>query len=199
MLKKQLEKHIANALNTGEEKINLYPEEKEYAIKHQLLPGNFSVVENDASSRFSDSVIERCDKVTEDLLSSETLNFLIRPVEYLKVHRNEFVNVESTSLSNIGVDAIALEFDEVFETYTAMLGLKLQKKFGSALKSHLDVQLLGDGAKYSVMFSEEDGLWHVNLPINFMEDFHEEMSLEDAFQLIYAFLFSLVTAVEENL
>jgi len=198
MLKKQLEKQLANALNTGESQIQLYPEEKEYVNRHQLLSKNIAVIENDATLRFSGAVIERCDKATEDLLSHETSNFLSHPVAYLKENRNEFVHMESTSLTNIGVDAIALEFDEVFETYTAMLGLQLQKKYGISLKDHINGHLIGDGITFSVLFSEEDGLWHVNLPINFMEGFDEEFTLDDAYQLIYSFLFSLVEAVEES-
>ncbi|MBE3102621.1 MAG: branched-chain amino acid aminotransferase, partial [Bacilli bacterium] len=86
----------------------------------------------------------------------------------------------------------------VFETYTAMLGLKLQKKFGVAIKTHLDNHLLGDNAEYSVLFSEEDGLWHVNFPIDFVHQFHMDMSLQDAYELIYRFLFALVEAVEDT-
>lgn len=199
MLKKQLEKHIANALNTDEKKISLYPEEKEYVVKHQLLSSDLGVVELDARNRFLDAVIERCNKETEELISSETVSFLNQPLAYLKVNLKEFLFVESTSLVNIGVDSIALEFDEVFEKYTAMLGLKLQKKFGAAIKTHFDDQLVGDDAKYSVLFSAEDGLWHVNFPINYVNHFKMDMSFEDAFELIYLFLFTLVDDVEHKL
>jgi hypothetical protein len=199
MLKKQLEKHIAKALNTDEREIRLFPEEKEYSLKHQLLSSDLVVVELDVRNRFSDAVIERCHKETEELIASETLNFLKQPLAYLKVNLKEFLFVESTSLVNIGVDSIALEFDEVFERYTAMLGLKLQKKFGAAIKTHFDDHLLGDEVNYSVLFSDEDGLWHVNFPINNANHFQIDMSLEDAFELIYHFLFTLVVDVEGKL
>jgi hypothetical protein len=198
MLKKQLEKHIAKTLVSEEKKISLYPEEKKYAVNHQLLSTEIIVVELDASNRFSDAIIERCNKETEELIASETLSFLDQPLAYLKLNMKEFLFVESNSLANIGVDSIALEFDEVFERYTAMLGLKLQKKFGAAIKTHFDNHLVGDEAKYSVLFSAEDGLWHVNFPINYVNHFQMEMSLADAFELIYLFLFTLVEDVEDK-
>lgn len=198
MLKKQLEKHIAYALTTEEKKLNLYPEEKEYVVKHQLLSSNIVVVDVDSDTRYLNAVIERCNKETEELISKEKLSFLSQPLNYLKVHRNEFLYVESTSLENIGVDSIALEFDEVFEAYTAMMGLKLQKKFGDAIKKYFDNHLQGDKTEYSVLFSSEDGMWHVNFPINFVDHFHMEMSLKEAYELIYRFLFTLVEDVEDN-
>lgn len=142
------------------------------------------------------TVIERCDKETEQLIATEAQTFLTQSLEYLRKHKNEFLFVESPSFELIRVDAIALELDDVFDTYTVMLGLKLQKKFGPAIKAYLDEHLSGDGAKYSVMFSDQDGLWDVNFAVNYAEGFKEDMSFDEAYQFIYNFVSKLVEAVQ---
>ena len=149
-------------------------------------------------NNFEYTVIERCDKETEELIASEKLNFLTEPLLYLKKNQNEFLYVESPSFESIRVDAIVLELDDVFGTYTAMFGLKLQKKFGIAIKAYLDEQLKGEGAKHSVMFSDKDGLWEVNFALNYAEGFNEELSLEEAYQFTYRFIEKLIEAVAVN-
>ena len=118
------------------------------------------------------TLIERCDKETEELIATEESTFLTQPLTYLKKHQNEFIYIESPALESIRVDAIVLELDDVFETYTAMLGLKLQKKFGAAMKAYLEEHVQGEGA-YSVMFSDKDGLWDVNFALNYAKGFTE--------------------------
>lgn len=110
---------------------------------------------------------------------------------------NEFVYVESNAFEVIRVDAVVLELDDVFETYTALFGLKLQKKFGNDMKAYLDKHLHGDGAKYSVMFSNEDGLWDMNFALNYIEGFSEDLSFVEVYQLMYDFIFKMVEAVDE--
>ena len=124
MLKKQMEKYIAE--NTQDNKIQFFNVDKEYVAKHQLIAEDVTVVEK----AFQFSAIERCVKETENLIREEDQNFLNDSISYLKNHMNEFVYVESNAFEVIRVDAVVLEFDEVFETYTALFGLKLQKKFG---------------------------------------------------------------------
>ena len=177
--------------------IELFKEEKVYAEKHELVPEGFDVVEKDAGTRFSDAYIERCEKETDALILVEAPTFLDQPTDHLKKHRNEFVFVESTAFEIIGVESVSLEFDDVFETYTAMLGLKVQKKFGPAIKDYLEAHLVGDEGKYSVMFSMADGLWDVNFAIGYADGFKEDMPLLEAFQLIYDFIFSLIEAIED--
>ena len=142
-VKKQLTKYISDAINEQTEdkkniRIDLFREEKDYAVKHQLLSDdNFdeiTLVENDASTRFLDAIIERCDKETEDVIARETASFLSQPLEHLKKNKNEFIYLESKWFNIIRVDAISLELDDVFETYTVMMGLKMQKKYGDFLK-----------------------------------------------------------------
>ncbi|MEH7081832.1 branched-chain amino acid aminotransferase [Neobacillus drentensis] len=175
--------------------ITLFKEEKEYAEKNQLA-GDLQFSEQDASIRFADAYIERCDKETENMLKNESSAFLNEPLDYLKKHKNEFIYVESNWFDLISVEAVSLEADDVFGTYDVMLGLKLQKKFEKTLKENLNSLLNGDEAKFDLMFSQDDGLWNLNFALNYVEEFREELTIGEAFQLIYRFLFQLVEAVE---
>jgi len=191
MLKKQMEKYIAE--NTLDNKIAFFNVDKEYVAKHQLIATDVTVVEK----AFQFSVIERCVKETENLIREEDQNFLNDNISYLKNHMNEFVYVESNAFEVIRVDAVVLELDDVFETYTALFGLKLQKKFGNDMKAYLDTHLHGDGAKYSVMFSNEDGLWDINFALDYIDGFSEDLSFVEVYQLMYDFIFKMVEAVDE--
>ncbi|WP_318616361.1 branched-chain amino acid aminotransferase [Sporosarcina sp. YIM B06819] len=190
MLKKQMEQYISE--NVRANKIELFDFEKDYVEKHQLLPKGVTAAEK----TFYANVLERCDKETEELMGTEARGFLTEAVSYLKKHHNQFVYTESNIFEVIRVDAVALEFDEVFETYTALFGLKLQKKFGADIKAYLDNHLQGDGAKYSVMFSGEDGLWDVNFALDYMEGFSEAQSFEEIYMTIYRFVFNMLEAIE---
>ncbi|OIK15965.1 branched-chain amino acid aminotransferase [Bacillus sp. MUM 116] len=145
---------------------------------------------------FEDAYIERCNKETEELIAKEPDSFLNQPLEHLKKHKNEFLYLESKHFEGIHVDAVSLEVDDVFGTYDVMLGLKLQKKFGSALKEELNQTLSGNEARFDLLFSNEDGLWDLNFALNYVEGFKEEFSIREAFVLIYQFLAKLVERVK---
>ena len=191
MLKKQMEKYITENMLATE--IELFEVDKAYVEKHQLLSKDVTVIEKN----FRFSAIERCVKETENLIREEDQSFLNESILYLKSHLNEFVYVESNAFEVIRVDAVVLEFDEVFETYTALFGLKLQKKYGNDMKAYLDTHLNGDGSKYSVMFSNEDGLWDMNFALDYVEGFSEDLTFIEVFQLMYNFIFQLVEAMDD--
>jgi hypothetical protein len=196
MLKDQIKQYITEQQNSHSgNSITIFKEEKDYVEKNQLA-GNLQFSEQDASVRFADAYIERCDKETENMLKNESSSFLSQKLDYLKKHKNEFIYLESNWFDLIGVEAVSVEADDVFGTYDVMLGLKLQKKFEKTLKENLNSQLHGDEAKFDLMFSLEDGLWNLNFPLNYVEGFHEEITIGEAFQLIYRFLFQLVEAAE---
>jgi hypothetical protein len=197
MLQKQLEQYIAELLQNDPEKIELHKAEKEYAEKHQLLPAGVEVVLQDAASRFSDAYLERCEKETVALIIVETPKFLEEKISHLKTRMNEFLYVESKTFDLVGVDAVSLEVDDVFGTYTAMFGLKMKKKYESAIKEYLDENLSGEAGKYSVAFSGKDGLFDMNFALDYAAGFDEEMTLLEAYDLIYSFVFSMVAEIED--
>jgi len=196
MLKDQIKQYITEKQNTRNgNSITIFKEEKEYVERNQLAD-DLQLSEMDASVRFADAYIERCDKESENMLKNESSSFLNERLDYLKKHKNEFIYMESNWFDLISVEAISLEADDVFGTYDVMLGLKMQKKYEQSLKENLNRLLHGDEAKFDLMFSLDDGLWNLNFALNYVEEFHEEISIGEAFQLIYRFLFQLVDAVE---
>ncbi|MDQ0220652.1 branched-chain amino acid aminotransferase [Peribacillus cavernae] len=202
MLKNQVKQHLAEEMKkSGEQQlktIEIYKEEKEYAEKYHLIPENMILVEKNSTSRFSNAYIERCDKESEEVLAEETPAFLNQPIAYFKKHMNEFMYLESSCLAMIGIDAISLETDNVFGIYDVMLGLKLQKKFEAPIKDYLEKELHGDEAAYELLFIQDDGLWDLNFTLNYADGFKEDISIGDAYRLIYRFLFKLVESVEEG-
>ncbi|TWE01737.1 hypothetical protein FB550_105104 [Neobacillus bataviensis] len=196
MLKEKIKKYISEKESQSTtEGVVLFREEIEFAEQNQLA-GESHLVEKDANTRFADAYIERCDKETENMLKNETSAFLSEPLDYFKKHKNEFIYFESKWFDFVNVDAISLEVDDVFGTYDVMLGLKFQKKYDKQLKEYLNVHLSGEETKFDLMFSNEDGLWNLNFALNYVKGFREEMTVGEAFQLIYHFLFKLVEAVE---
>lgn len=192
MLKKQMEKYIVE--NTKDNKIEFFEVDKEYVAKHQLITSGQTVLDKD----FHFNVVERCVKETENLIREEDQQFLSGSISYLKNHMNEFIYVESDAFDLIRIDAVVLECDDVFKTYSSLFGLKLQKKFGDAIKAYLDKHLNGDGAKYSVLFSNEDGLWDMNFALDYVDGFSEDLSFVEVYQLMYNFIFKLVEASDEE-
>ncbi len=193
-----MEQYITEAFAQDAEKIELLSIEKNYAEKHDLIPAQVKVIEKPANSRFENAYLERCAKATVDLLLVETPNFLDDQIEHFKKRPEEFLYLESPLFSILGVDAVSLELDDVFGTYTAMFGLKLQKKFGPLIKAYLDTHLTGEEGKYSVAFSEKDGLWDMNFALSYAKGFAEDMTIREAYNLIYAFIFTLLEEVEET-
>ncbi len=192
MLQKQMENYIKKSDQTNT--IELFKFEEEYARKLELLPTEVTV--EDRTIVYES--IEKCTKETEEVLAKETAEFLSNPMSYLKNQIEEFIFVESEAFEVIGVDGIALECDDVFGTYSALFGLKLQKKYGDAIKTFLDDNLTGDGQKYSVMFSIEDGLWDMNFALDYMPGFKEDQSIQQAIEAFYHFVFKLALAVEDG-
>jgi hypothetical protein len=153
-------------------------------------------MENKLNSSFTDAYIERCSKDTETMIANESSTFLNQPITYLKEHKNEFIYVESTLFEQIGVEGVSLEVDDVFGTYDVMLGLKLQKKFEIMLKEHLNNSLNSEESKFDLMFSHDDGLWDLNFALNYVDGYKENLSLNEAFQLIHQFLSQLVETIK---
>jgi hypothetical protein len=203
MLKKQMEKYITSAIEnqpTNEQlTLGLFKEEKDYIKRNHLLPENQNItfLEKDSSLRFQEAYIERSDKETEELIAEEGPSFLTQPLKYLNNNQKEFVYLESDWFDLTGVDGVSLEVDDVFMTYSVLLGLKLQKKYELPLKAFLDQHLNGEVPKYSLMFNQNDGLWDVNFTLNYVEGFNKDMSMEEAYTIIHRFIFNLVEVVED--
>jgi len=195
MLKERIQRYLTEQKNSHhDEAILLFKEEKEYAEKHELV--TVPLTENAADKRFADAYIERCDKETENLIRNETSAFLTQPLTYFHKHKNEFIYLESQWFDIVLADAVSLELDDVFGTYDVMLGLKLQKKFKPHIEQFLTASLNREEASFDILFNNEDGLWNLNFALNYLEGFDENMTIGEAYLLIYQFLFQLVETIE---
>lgn len=193
MLKKQIEKYIESQKGT----VELHNEEKEYAERHGLLNG-VQVNQPEQGDRFKDAYIERGNKETEEFLGEESSQFLGQPIGYFKERKNEFMYLESRWFDLIGVDAVSFEKDDVFGTFDVMLGLKLQKKYEADIKKFLEENLQGEGSRFDLMFDANEGVWSLNFALNGIEGYMEDLSIREAYNLIYGFLFGLAESVENR-
>lgn len=187
-----------NLLQDNPAEINLYEEEKLYAEKNNLLPSSVDVHLKDSKTRFDTAYLERCEKETIALIIVETPKFLHEKLTHLKTHSREFLYVESPLFSRLGIDALSMEIDDVFGTYTALFGLKMKKQHEVAIKSYLNEHLMDERGKFSVAFSGQDGLWNINIAVNYIESFHADMTLLETYELVYTFIFNMLAAIEEN-
>lgn len=208
MIKNELKKYIEQQLKDKQDsaknepnQIKLYQEEKQYLEKHTSivdeLAQNVTFIEMDSLSRFMDDVyIERGNKETEEVIAEESVSFLDQPIHYFLEHIDEFMYLESPWFDIIRVDAISFEVDSVFKMYDVMLGLKLQKKFASQIKTYLSSTLQGEEARFSTMFDANEGIWNLNFTLNDLASFKSDWTIREAYSAIYNFLFSLGENVE---
>lgn len=144
-------------------------------------------------ARFGDVYIERVDKESENMIQTENASFLNTPLTYVKKHQKEFIYIESKWFDVVKVDGLAIEWDEVFQTYTVLFGLKRPKKDTNILKDILSP--LNGG---QLQFNGQDGLFDVNLQLLELEDIHEDTAFIDVISAVYRFLFHMIIQLEIN-
>ncbi|PGC64276.1 MULTISPECIES: branched-chain amino acid aminotransferase [Bacillus] len=144
-------------------------------------------------ARFGDVYIERVDKESENMIQTENVSFLNTPLTYVKKHQKEFIYIESKWFDVVKVDGLAIEWDEVFQTYTVLFGLKRPKKDTNILKDMLSPL---NGAQ--LQFNGQDGLFDVNLQLLELEDIHEDTAFIDVISAVYRFLFRMIMQLEIN-
>lgn len=141
-------------------------------------------------------VVERCSKETEDTITAEAVTFVTTPIQYLKENQGEFIYLECTEFQDIRVDAVALEFDDAFSMYTALFGLKLQKKHSEAIHRYLKEHVKPALGSSSAAFSGQEGLWELNIAIDCIEGFNEQLTIEEVCHLLYHFVAQLIQSVD---
>ncbi len=196
-----LKDEVQKLLNQDGTQIELFEEEKEYLEHHHLLPEDSKIVGlkiDSPTTRFSDAYIERSQKETDEMITSESASFLDQPITYLKDNKAEFIYIESKWFDIIRIDAISLEVDDVFGTYDAMFGLKLKKNEETTIREYVKENIVSEEAKYNLMFNQQDGLWDVNLTLDQINGFTETISIGGVLRLVYKFLFKLVEKVENR-
>ena len=145
---------------------------------------------------FTVSALERCNKETEETVAVETAEFLQQNISYLKAHQEEFLYAESSAFADVKMDAVVLEFDEMFKVYTALFGLRLQKKMNEQLKSYLRDNLKGMLGSSSAMFDGNEGIWEVNIALDAIEGFTGEETFEQSYELLIDFVKNMLAVIE---
>lgn len=145
---------------------------------------------------FTVSALERCNKETEETVAVETAEFLQEKLSYFKAHQEEFLYAESSAFADAKMDAVVLEFDETFKVYTALFGLRLQKKVSQQLKTYLRDHLKGMLGSSSAMFEGNEGIWEVNIALDAIEGFTGEETIEQAYELLINFVTNMLGALE---
>ncbi|MBN8435412.1 hypothetical protein [Priestia flexa] len=200
MLKETVKEYIEVELRgSSGQKVELYEEEKDFAMKNELIPEGVTISSKADYTRFADAYVERVDKESENLLSEEAAGtFLKEPIQYVKNHPNEFIYIECQSFDVIRVEGVSVELDDVFRTYKVLLGLRQPKKVGSHIKAFLTNELSEGQNSFQALFNDKDGMWDINIDIESMKGFDENLSLHDTFELIYHVLFELVQYIDEQ-
>ncbi|WP_234417227.1 MULTISPECIES: protoporphyrinogen oxidase [unclassified Lysinibacillus] len=140
-------------------------------------------------------VLERCSKETEDTITAEGVTFAQTAIRYLKENQGEFIYAECPQFQDIRVDAVALEYDDAFNLYTALFGLKLQKKHGETIRQFLKANLKSALGSSSASFSGQEGLWELNIAVDCIEGFTEDLTIEQVYELLYQFIEKLLEVV----
>ncbi|ARD47370.1 hypothetical protein SporoP37_03965 [Sporosarcina sp. P37] len=144
------------------------------------------------------NTIEICVKETEEIQRTPDERFLQQPISYLKSEITEFLFIDSPDFDNIQVDSLVLEVDDMFKTYMALFGLQGRKKEGEAIRSYIEEKLQHQLTGFSMSFSDNEGFWEVNMPLDPIEGFNESMPIQDALQLLHDALGGLNEMRTEN-
>lgn len=132
--------------------------------------------------------LEICAKETEETLRMADERFLEEPVSYLKTNKAEFLFVASPDFDPYQVDSLVLEVDDLFGTYMALFGLQGKKKDGEAIRSYIEEQLQQHTLGLSIAFSDNEGLWEVNMPLDPIDGFTESMPVGQTLELVHKVL-----------
>lgn len=143
------------------------------------------------------TLIERCNKTTEETISTESVDYLQTPLNTLKANQEEFVYMESPNYEEKKMDAVVFEFDEMFEIYTALFGLKLQKKYAEAIKGYFKNNLKSMLGSSSASFAGNEGIWEINIALSAMEGFTGEENFEQANTLLLNFVEKMLAEIVE--
>jgi len=150
------------------------------------------------NNTFTANVLERCDKETEETIALESQDFLKQPIRFLQEQQGQFVYAQSEAFAQLRIDAVVLEFDEMFQVYTALFGLQLKKKVSETLKAYMRDHLKGMLGSSSAMFNGDEGLWEVNIALDAIDGFTGEETFEQAYELFMQFVSGLLAEIAEG-
>ncbi|PKG22956.1 branched-chain amino acid aminotransferase [Niallia nealsonii] len=197
MLKKQMQIYIEQQTKTNGS-LFFFSEEKKYLLGHSFVVEK-ELEEKNTAERFPNIYLELASKETDETIEENVdSTFLATEIHYFEKKIEEYLYVESDAFVIVGVESLSLEVDSVFRTYEGIFGLKIPKKAEGAIRSFFEKTLEGNHTTYNLMFNAQDGMWDVNLPIEAIPGFSNQMNIGDVLQLIYLFLFQLGEELEKK-
>ncbi|MGG0644888.1 hypothetical protein ABE021_13210 [Sporosarcina gallistercoris] len=191
MITKWMTNYMAG--HNAQEGIALNTLQKEFLVNKGLLSPEVKVLEAPAFSPSYSLSNKETDEPLETPVNAGEL-----AVSYVKTQPNDYMFAEDTSFTTIGIDGVVLEMDDVFGTITALFGLQVQKKHGEWMKKYIDTKLGTAPGTRSLMFSADDGLWDVNIALDYVDGFSETHTFNETLELVYEFVFNMLVALEEE-
>lgn len=191
MITKWMKNYIAE--HESQEGLPLNPQQKDFLEKKELLSPELHILEAPAIL----PAYSLSDKETDEPKETPA-NIGNFEVSFVKTQPDSYLFAEDPSFTTIGIDGVVIEMDDVFETVTALFGLQVQKKHGEWLKKYIDAQLGTAPGTRSLMFSADDGLWDVNLALDYLDGFSEKNTFDETLALVYKFVFQMLVALEDE-
>ncbi|MFP7470339.1 branched-chain amino acid aminotransferase [Niallia taxi] len=195
MIKANMMKYIEkNATNS---KISVLPLERAYVLENELAKEE-NIAVSELTDRLGQTYMELANKESDEVVKDNLpASFLNDKISLLKANLEEYLYIESDLFDIIQVEGLTLEVDSVFRKYDALFGFKAPKKQEGVIRAYFAEQL-GEENSYSLMFNGQDGLWDVNLPIENVAGFTEDLTIAQALELFYQFMFGLGKKLEEK-
>ncbi|MDE5053036.1 hypothetical protein [Niallia taxi] len=195
MINKNMKKYLES--KSENEKIAALSVEKAYLLENGLAAEEGIVIVS-FSEKLGEFYMELANKESDETVKEGlSASFLEEKISLLKTNLDEYLYVETDLFDMIQVDGLTLEVDSVFRKYDGLFGFRAPKKQEQVIRSYFS-EKLGSETPYSLMFNNQDGLWDVNLPIEYMEGFTEELSVAAALELFYSFMFALGSLLDEK-
>lgn len=127
------------------------------------------------------TALDRCNKETEEIIASADESFLKEPLNYVAQNQIEYIYAESKEFTDRKMDAVVIEFDDMFKIHTALFGLALQKKYSNPIKTYLRANLTPMLGSSSAMFNGQEGIWEINIAFDAMKDYTGNETLGEAY------------------
>ncbi|TRZ38230.1 hypothetical protein CEQ21_22785 [Niallia circulans] len=195
MINKNMKKYLESKAEN--EKIAALPVEKAYLLENELAAEDRILIAS-LPEKLGDFYMELANKESDETVKEGlSASFLEEKISLLKTNLDEYLYVETDLFDMIQVDGLTLEVDSVFRKYDGLFGFRAPKKQEQVIRSYF-ANTLGSETPYSLMFNNQDGLWDVNLPIEYIEGFTEELSVAATLELFYSFMFALGSLLDEK-
>lgn len=134
------------------------------------------------------TALDRCNKETEEIIASADEKFLTQPLNYVAQHQIEYIYAEAKEFTDRKMDAVVIEFDDMFKVHSALFGLALQKKFSNPIKTYLRTNLTPMLGSSSAMFNGQEGIWEINIAFDAMKNYTGNETFAEAYTKLLQFV-----------